>query len=43
MTKLMASEEGEEMRRRAKEMGSLIRKAQVSSLESDSFITHITR
>lgn len=43
VTKLMASEEGEEMRRRAKEMGSLVRKAQVSSLEFDSFITHITR
>ncbi|GMN73185.1 hypothetical protein TIFTF001_053655 [Ficus carica] len=45
--KLMASEEGEEMRKRAKELGGAIRRSVAeggaSRLEFDSFIAHITR
>ncbi|KAI7997118.1 Zeatin O-xylosyltransferase [Camellia lanceoleosa] len=45
--KLMASREGEEMRKRAEELGGATRKAVeeggVSRMELDSFIAHITR
>ncbi|KAL8041409.1 hypothetical protein ABFX02_10G163900 [Erythranthe guttata] len=45
--RLMGSEEGEEMRRRAAEMGGAVRKAAgeggLSRVELDSFISHITR
>ncbi|XAR64928.1 Trans-zeatin O-beta-D-glucosyltransferase [Bertholletia excelsa] len=45
--RLMASEEGEEMRRRAEELGGSTRKAVeeggVSRVEMDSFIAHISR
>ncbi|KAL7194425.1 hypothetical protein ACSBR1_034776 [Camellia fascicularis] len=45
--KLMASKEGEEMRKRAEELGGATRKAVeeggVSRMELDSFIAHITR
>ncbi|KAH7844036.1 hypothetical protein Vadar_023574 [Vaccinium darrowii] len=45
--KLMASKEGEEMRKRAEELGASTRKAVedggVSRVELDSFIAHITR
>lgn len=45
--KLMASEEGEEVRKRAEELGSELRKSTaeggVSRKELDSFIAHITR
>lgn len=45
--KLMASEEGEQIRRRAEELGSVLRQAVeeggVSRVEMDSFIAHITR
>ncbi|GMY21371.1 zeatin o-glucosyltransferase [Fagus crenata] len=44
---LMASKEGDEIRKRAVDMGEAIRRAMdkggVSRLELDSFITHITR
>ena len=44
---LMASKEGDEIRKRAADMGEAIRQAMdeggVSRLELDSFITHITR
>ncbi|XP_055811188.1 zeatin O-xylosyltransferase-like [Solanum dulcamara] len=45
--KLMASEEGDEIRKRAKELGETVRqsteKGGVSRMELDSFIEHITR
>ena len=45
--RLMASKEGEEMRKRAEELGGAVRKSvgegEVSRLELDSFIAHITR
>ncbi|KAH6828725.1 hypothetical protein C2S53_018074 [Perilla frutescens var. hirtella] len=45
--RLMASEEGEEMQRRAEELGAAVRRATeaggASRLELDSFIGHITR
>ncbi|KAL5546352.1 hypothetical protein UlMin_006039 [Ulmus minor] len=45
--KLMASEEGEEKRKRAAELGGAVRKSiedgGVSRLEFDSFVAHITR
>ena len=43
----MASDEGDEMRKRAKELGKAVRVATkeggVSRVECDSFIDHITR
>ncbi|KAH6819365.1 hypothetical protein C2S51_002968 [Perilla frutescens var. frutescens] len=45
--RLMASEEGDEMQRRAEELGATVRRATeaggASRLELDSFIAHITR
>ncbi|XP_022152243.1 zeatin O-glucosyltransferase-like [Momordica charantia] len=45
--KLIASEEGREMRKRAKELGAVVRRSVedggVSRMEFDSFIAHITR
>ncbi|XP_049354076.1 zeatin O-xylosyltransferase-like [Solanum verrucosum] len=45
--KLMASEEGDELRKRAEELGAAVRvsieKGGASQLELDSFIAHITR
>ncbi|KAF3433711.1 hypothetical protein FNV43_RR24814 [Rhamnella rubrinervis] len=45
--RLMASDEGDEMRKRAKELGKAVRSATndggVSRVECDSFIDHITR
>ncbi|PON86713.1 UDP-glucuronosyl/UDP-glucosyltransferase, partial [Trema orientale] len=45
--KLMASEEGDEIRKRAKEMGDAVKRSAVEGggcrLEWDSFIAHITR
>ncbi|KAK4392481.1 Zeatin O-glucosyltransferase [Sesamum angolense] len=45
--RLMASEEGDEMRKRAQELGAAVRNSVMeggsSSKEMDSFITHITR
>uniref|UniRef100_A0A803MAG3 2-hydroxyflavanone C-glucosyltransferase n=1 Tax=Chenopodium quinoa TaxID=63459 RepID=A0A803MAG3_CHEQI len=47
LRRLMASEEGEEMRRRAAELGEAVRasviKGGTSLLEMDSFISHVTR
>nr|BBC62112.1 glucosyltransferase 13 [Nemophila menziesii] len=47
LKRLMASQEGEEIRKRAKELGDAVRKSTdeggVSRLEMDSFIAHITR
>ena len=45
--KLMASEEGDEIRKRAEELGAAVResieKGGASQVELDSFIAHITR
>ena len=47
MKTLMASKEGDEIRKRVVDMGEAVRRAMdkggVSRLELDSFITHITR
>ncbi|XP_015876877.2 zeatin O-glucosyltransferase [Ziziphus jujuba] len=47
LRRLMGSEEGDEIRKRAKELGAKVRSATddggVSRLECDSFIAHITR
>ncbi|KAL3841275.1 hypothetical protein ACJIZ3_025866 [Penstemon smallii] len=41
--KLMASPEGDEMRKRAAELGDAVKKSAAEGKEMDSFITHITR
>ncbi|KAH6817737.1 hypothetical protein C2S51_001340 [Perilla frutescens var. frutescens] len=47
VTRLMASEEGDEMRKRAAQLGDAVKKSVmgggISSKELDSFISHITR
>ncbi|KAL0334316.1 UNVERIFIED_CONTAM: Zeatin O-glucosyltransferase [Sesamum angustifolium] len=47
LRRLMASDEGDEMRKRAQELGAAVRNSVMeggsSSKEMDSFITHITR